>query len=129
MSVHQVWNISWRRVPGFYHFNFMDMSFNLKQCRGSVCKEKKVTPLQNHKVRVYKGSMRGGLKLDRKLKHKNKPIIGIVDDIEEDDSINTDALKEEHLQEPQHFGIHLSKLESLDNERVQDKEREIVDIF
>ena len=95
----------------------------------SVCKEKKVTPSEDHKVRVYKGSMKGGLKLDRKLKNKHKPIIGIVDYITDDASIDTNALKEEHIEEPQHFGIHLSKLETLDNERVQDREREIVDIF
>ena len=88
-----------------------------------------MTPSDHHKVRVYKGSMKGGLKLDRKLTNKHKPIIGIVDDITDDSSINTNALKEEHLEEPQHFGIHLSKLETLDNERVQDKEGEIVDIF
>ena len=88
-----------------------------------------MTPSDHHKVRVYKGSMKGGLKLDRKLTNKHKPIIGIVDDITDDNSINTNALKEEHLEEPQHFGIHLSKLETLDNERVQDKEGEIVDIF
>ena len=88
-----------------------------------------MTPAEHHKVRVYKGSMKGGLKLDRKLTSKHKPIIGIVDDITDDNSINTNALKEEHLEDPQHFGIHLSKLETLDNERVQDKEREIVDIF
>ena len=74
--------------------------------------------------------MKGGLKLDRKLtRRKHKPIIGIVDDIRDDTSIDTAALIEEHLEEPQHFGIHLSKLESLDNERVQDKEGDIVDIF
>ena len=88
-----------------------------------------MTPSDLHKLRVYKGSMKGGLKLDRKLTNKHKPIIGIVDDITDDSSINTNALKEEHLEEPQHFGIHLSKLETLDNERVQDKEGEIVDIF
>ena len=89
-----------------------------------------MTASEEHKVRVYKGSMKGGLKLDGKLtKHKHNPIIGIVDDITDDTSIDTTALKEEHLEEPQHFGIHLSKLETLDNERVQDKENEIVDIF
>ena len=89
-----------------------------------------MNPSEDPKVRVYKGSMKGGLKLDRKLtKRKHKPIIGIVDDITDDTSVDTSALKEEHLEEPQHFGIHLSKLESLDNERVQDKEQEIVDIF
>ena len=73
--------------------------------------------------------MQGGLLLDQKLKRRHKPIIGIVDDITDDTSINAEALKTEHLEEPKHFGIHLSKLRALENDRVQDKEQEIVDIF
>ena len=52
-----------------------------------------------------------------------------MDDLKDDPAVNTDALKREHLEEAQHFGIHLSKLETLANERVKDKETDIVDIF
>ena len=95
-----------------------------------MCKPKKVTWSENPKYRVYKGSMNGGLPLDQKLKKtKHRPIVGIVDDLKDDPAVNTDALKREHLEEAQHFGIHLSKLETLANERVKDKETDIVDIF
>ena len=107
----------------------------LKQPGGNESTEvcKKTTPLlPASKSRIYKGTLKGGLILDTLEADKRpyKPLVGFVDDISDDVFVNIEKMKLEHQEKPEHFGIHLSKLKALENDRVQEKEREIIsDIF
>ena len=95
-----------------------------------VCK--KIPPLPTSKSRIYKGTLKGGLILDTLEDDKRpyRPLVGFVDDISDDLFVNLQKMKLEHQEKPEHFGIHLSKLKALENDRVQEKEREIIsDIF
>ena len=95
-----------------------------------VCAKKNKTV--TNKERIYRGTLNGGLFLDTKLMKgfKRKPAIGMVDDLGKDPLFNVEKMKREHNEKPEHFGIHLSKLKSLENDRVKDRETEIIsDIF
>ena len=95
---------------------------------------RKNSPPPPNKLRVYKGTLTGGLLLEGLETKRNaakKPYIRIVDDISNDIYVNMQKMREEHEQKPEHFGIHLSKLKALENDTVtQDNKTEIIsDIF
>ena len=95
-----------------------------------ICKKNVPTPLGQS--RIYRGTLKGGLLLDNLEGDKTpyKPPVGFVDDLSDDVLVNIEKMKLEHQEKPEHFGIHLSKLKALENDRVQDKGREIIaDIF
>ena len=50
---------------------------------------------------------------------KTEPIIGVVDDLIEKGQFDVNTMMEEHLQEPKHFGIRVSQLETLVPESVK----------
>ena len=94
----------------------------------------KNSPPPPNKLRVYKGTLTGGLLLEGLETKRNvakKPYIRIVDDISNDIYVNMQKMREEHEQKPEHFGIHLSKLKALENDTVtQENQTEIIsDIF
>ena len=106
-------------------------SVNAQESR-KLCQ--KNSPPPPAKLRVYKGTLTGGLLLEgleSKSNAAKKPYIRIVDDISNDIYVNMQKMREEHEQKPEHFGIHLSKLKALENDTVtQDNNTEIIsDIF
>ena len=94
-----------------------------------VCSRKNRTVVS--KERSYRGTLNGGLFLDNTSAHSHKkPLVGLTDDLRNDAFFNYEKMRREHEEKPEHFGIHLSKLKSLENERVKDRETEIIsDIF
>ena len=106
-------------------------SVNVQESR-KLCQ--KNSPPPPAKLRVYKGTLTGGLLLEgfeSKSNAAKKPYIRIVDDISNDIYVNMQKMREEHEQKPEHFGIHLSKLKALENDTVtQENKTEIIsDIF
>ena len=63
---------------------------------------------------------------------KHEPLVGVVDDLVENDEIDVEAMIKEHFRNPKHFGIHVSELETLNPDSVKDdhKDRDIIaDMF
>ena len=75
----------------------------------------------------YKGTLKGGLKLAKDSLERNhdKPLIGVVDDLVENEDINIDAMIKEHIHKPKHFGIHVSQLETLVPDSVKHDHRDM----
>ena len=90
----------------------------------TVCKRNTDNKESKKLKRIYKGTLHGGLVLAGLKQKIGTPnaIIGKVDDISESKLVNFEKMKQEHEEKPKHYGIHLSKLQSLENDRVQGRE-------
>lgn len=89
--------------------------------RGTVCRA--VSQGQPGTKRSYKGTLRGGLKLgddSRERGCKPSVVVGVVDDVGDDPTVNVDKMVREHYKDPSHFGIHISQLETLSPEGVKE---------
>ena len=88
--------------------------------KGPVCTKKKVTEATGDK-KSYKGTLQGGLKLSSDSREESVlPVVAVVDDIAKSPSVNVEKMKGEHFQDPTHFGIHISQLETLKGEKVKE---------
>ena len=88
--------------------------------KGPVCAKKKVTNAAGNK-KSYKGTLKGGLKLSGDSREESKlPVVAVVDDIAKTTGVNVEKMKGEHFQDPTHFGIHISQLETLNSEKVKE---------
>ena len=93
--------------------------------RGKVCRKKR-SGEKIHVKKSYKGTLKGGLKLTKDSDEmKHEPLIGVVDDLIENEEINIDAMIKEHVHEPSHFGIQVSQLETLVPDSVKDDNRDM----
>ena len=100
--------------------------------KGRVCQDTDQETQGSKKA--YKGTLKGGLKLtEDSREHRMDPVVGMVDDLVENEEINVKNMMKEHFQAPKHFGIHLSELETLNAAGVrEDKPRDmsiIADMF
>lgn len=102
-----------------------DSAFLYKaKMRGKVCRKKTAKKLPVKKS--YKGTLKGGLKLTKDSDEmKHEPLIGVVDDLIENEEMDIDAMIKEHVHEPTHFGIHVSQLETLVPDSVKDDNRDM----
>ena len=88
--------------------------------RGAVCRAP--PPAGVEPSRQYKGTLKGGLKLseDSREGRGQQAVVGRVDDVVENEEINAKKMIGEHFQNPEHFGIHISELETLNPDGVRE---------
>ena len=94
-----------------------DSAFLYKaKMRRKVCKKKTAKKLPVKKS--YKGTLKGGLKLTKDSDEmKHEPLIGVVDDLIENEEIDIDAMMKEH--------VHVTQLETLVPDSVRDDNRDM----
>ena len=89
--------------------------------RGAVCRAASQGPPGTR--RTYKGTLRGGLKLgedSREGRGKPSVVVGVVDDVRDDPTVDMEKMVREHYKDPTHFGIHISQLETLSPDGVKE---------
>jgi len=101
----------------------------LKHFQGKVCVPNKSGQPQGQQKdkKHYMGTLNGGLNLTGDSREQAaEPVIGVVDDLVEAKDINVDKMIGEHFSEPEHFGIHISKLENLPpSDRVKNSKKDM----
>ena len=90
----------------------------------TVCRRKRTESNVQDK-KSYKGTLKGGLKLQNNSgERKHEPLVGIVDDLIEIEEVDVEEMVKEHFRDPKHFGIHVSALETLNPDSVKDDHKE-----
>jgi hypothetical protein len=84
-----------------------------KEFRGRVCRARDRPAAPPTDRKVYRGTLRGGLRLAADSRERGEPVVGRVDDLAHSDAVNVEKMVGEHFKEPEHFGIHVSHLDAL----------------